>query len=240
MSDMHSPSFPRQESEHRIMGIGHLFCRGFSVHDCQFNVGDISERPRRKQRIDWADEFPLSPLDIERIMGADGRHLFVKTNLDADRGNCMCTFFLSFLHWARSVLRPSPHRSLFSLSSHLFLRLTTSPSTVFILMRWIKINRHSLSAFGRRHIKVRGLQETAGLYSLPGILPMSISSSRIPTGREFSEDIRFSFWDNAFSIHPLEFGWAVAFAVAAFIFFMVYLFQLWYLPHPKAFVIGRT
>ena len=87
--------------------------------------------------------------------------------------------------------------------------------------------------------KVAWLAGNGGLVFLAGYLANERLIHTNSDGTRIFEDIRFSVLGNVFSIHPLEFGWAAAFAVAAFIFLLVYLFQLWYLPHPKAFVRER-
>ncbi len=87
--------------------------------------------------------------------------------------------------------------------------------------------------------KVAWLVGNGGLVFLAGYLANERLIHTNPDGTKGFEDVRFSVLGNAFSIRPLEFGWAAAFAVAAFVFLLVYLFQLWYLPHPKAFAMER-
>jgi PAT family beta-lactamase induction signal transducer AmpG len=84
--------------------------------------------------------------------------------------------------------------------------------------------------------KVAWLAGNGGLVFLAGYLANEHLVHSNPDGTRIFEDIRFSLLGSAISLHPLEFGWAVAFVAAAFIFLLVYLFQLWYLPHPKGFV----
>jgi len=84
--------------------------------------------------------------------------------------------------------------------------------------------------------KLAWLAGNGGLVFLAGYLADEHLVITNPDGSRIFQDIRFAVLGNAFSIHPLEFGWAVAFGVAAIAFLFVYFFQLWYLPHPKAFV----
>ncbi len=84
--------------------------------------------------------------------------------------------------------------------------------------------------------KIAWLAGNGGLVFLAGYLADERFVNTSPDGTRIFQDIHFSVFGNAFSIHPLEFGWGVAFAAAALIFFLVYFFQLWYLPHPKPFV----
>ncbi len=84
--------------------------------------------------------------------------------------------------------------------------------------------------------KLAWLAGNGGLVFLAGYLANEHLINTNPDGTRIFQDIHFIALGNTFSIHPLEFGWAIAFTAAAFIFLLVYIFQLWYLPYPKPFV----
>lgn len=44
-------------------------------------------------------------------------------------------------------------------------------------------------------------------------------------------DINFLLLDLSINVNPLRMGWALAFTLAGIILLLIYLFQLWYLPH---------
>lgn len=44
-------------------------------------------------------------------------------------------------------------------------------------------------------------------------------------------DINFLLLDLSIKFNPLRMGWALAFTLAGIILLLIYLFQLWYLPH---------
>ncbi len=84
--------------------------------------------------------------------------------------------------------------------------------------------------------KMAWLAGKGGLVFLAGYLANQHLIQPRSDGARIFEDIHFSVLGTAFSIRPLEFGWSAAFILAAFVFILVYLFQLWYLPRPKALV----
>ena len=84
--------------------------------------------------------------------------------------------------------------------------------------------------------KLAWLAGNGGLVFLAGYLANQHLIQSNPDGTKLFEDIHFAALGKTFSIRPLEFGWAVAFSIAAVVFLLVYLFQLWYLPRPKPFV----
>ncbi|MGA7161857.1 MAG: MFS transporter [Bacteroidota bacterium] len=84
--------------------------------------------------------------------------------------------------------------------------------------------------------KLAWLAGNGGLVFLAGYLANEHLIGTNPDGTRSFRDIHFTAFGNAFAIHPLEFGWAIAFTVAAVIFLVIYLFQLWYLPYPRPFM----
>lgn len=84
--------------------------------------------------------------------------------------------------------------------------------------------------------KIAWLAGNGGLVFIAGYLAGKHVVGMNPDGTRIFQDLSVSFFGTMYSIHPLGFGWAVAFGLGALIFLMIYLFQLWYLPHPKPFV----
>ena len=84
--------------------------------------------------------------------------------------------------------------------------------------------------------KVAWLAGNGGLVFLAGYLARKYVIGTNPDGTKVFQDLQYTILGKTHSLHPLEFGWAVAFGVAAIIFLLIYLFQLWYLPYPKPFV----
>ena len=84
--------------------------------------------------------------------------------------------------------------------------------------------------------KVAWLAGNGGLIFLAGYIASKHLVSTNADGTRIFQDIQFTLFGNMFSIHPLEFGWASSFGLAAIIFLAIYLFQLWYLPHPAPYV----
>jgi PAT family beta-lactamase induction signal transducer AmpG len=76
--------------------------------------------------------------------------------------------------------------------------------------------------------KVAWLAGNGGLVFLAGYL-----------ANHYAGGVRFSLLGTSYALHPLEFGWAVAFGAAGVIFLLVYAFQLWYLPYPRPYA-SRT
>ena len=87
--------------------------------------------------------------------------------------------------------------------------------------------------------KIAWLAGNGGLVFLAGYLANERLINTNPDGTRIFEDIHFSIFGNTFLFQPPAFGWAVSFATAAFVFLLVYLFQLWYLPHPAPFAPDR-
>ncbi len=83
--------------------------------------------------------------------------------------------------------------------------------------------------------KISWLVANGGLVFLAGYLAQRYVVGTDGNGARLYENIQFALLGKNFSIHPLEFGWSVAFALSALIFLAVYLFQTWYLPFPKPF-----
>ncbi|HEY6952320.1 MAG TPA: MFS transporter [Bacteroidota bacterium] len=83
--------------------------------------------------------------------------------------------------------------------------------------------------------KISWLVGNGGLVFLAGYLAQQYLVGTDANGVRLYQTIQFTLLGKNLSIHPLEFGWSAAFAAAALIFLMVYVFQLWYLPFPKPF-----
>jgi len=84
--------------------------------------------------------------------------------------------------------------------------------------------------------KVAWLAGNGGLVFLAGYLASKHVTGINPDGTKIFQDLQYSILGTTHTLHPLEFGWAVAFALSALIFLLIYLFQLWYLPYPQPFV----
>lgn len=84
--------------------------------------------------------------------------------------------------------------------------------------------------------KVAWLAGNGGLVFLAGYLANKHVIGINPDGTKIFQDLQYAILGATYSLHPLEFGWAVAFALSALIFLLIYLFQLWYLPYPQPFV----
>ena len=87
--------------------------------------------------------------------------------------------------------------------------------------------------------KLAWLAGNGGLVFLAGFLANERVINTNSDGTKIFGDFQFSIFGRAFSFQAPAFGWAVAFAIAAFLFLLIYLFQLWYLPHPAPFSRGR-
>ena len=87
--------------------------------------------------------------------------------------------------------------------------------------------------------KIAWLAGNGGLVFVAGYLAGKHVLGTNPDGTRIFQNLSFTFFNTPFSVHPLEFGWAVAFGLGALIFLCIYLFQLWYLPYPKPFVADR-
>ncbi len=53
-------------------------------------------------------------------------------------------------------------------------------------------------------------------------------------GEKIYQFVKIPLIDRMFSFHPVQFGWAVAFGLSAFIFLIIYIFQTRYLPYPAS------
>ena len=84
--------------------------------------------------------------------------------------------------------------------------------------------------------KVAWLAGNGGLVFLAGYLASKHVTGINPDGTRIFQDLQYSILGTTHTLHPLEFGWAVAFGLAAIIFLLIYVFQLWYLPYPKPFI----
>ena len=83
--------------------------------------------------------------------------------------------------------------------------------------------------------KIAWLAGNGGLVFLAGYLADKYVVGTNLDGTKAYRNIDLTFFARAISLHPLEFGWAVAFAVAAVVFLMIFIFQRWYLPYPPPF-----
>ncbi len=84
--------------------------------------------------------------------------------------------------------------------------------------------------------KIAWLAGNGGLVFLAGYLASKHMIGTNPDGTKIFQDLQYTILGATHSLHPLEFGWAVAFGLAAIIFLLIYVFQLWYLPFPKPYV----
>ncbi len=84
--------------------------------------------------------------------------------------------------------------------------------------------------------KVAWLAGNGGLVFLAGYLANKHVIGANPDGTKIYQDLQYTILGVTHLLHPLEFGWAVAFGLAAIIFLLIYVFQLWYLPYPKPFI----
>lgn len=84
--------------------------------------------------------------------------------------------------------------------------------------------------------KIAWLAGNGGLVFLAGYLADRHFVGTSREGTKIFSNLTFELLGRTYSLHPLEFGWSVAFGISAAIFLLIYLFQLWYLPHPRPFV----
>ncbi len=87
--------------------------------------------------------------------------------------------------------------------------------------------------------KIAWLAGNGGLVFVAGYLAGKYVTGTNPDGTKVYEHLTVTIFNSPIAVHPLEFGWAVAFGIGALIFFGIYLFQLWYLPYPKPFIADR-
>src|SRR5450759_4306769 len=84
--------------------------------------------------------------------------------------------------------------------------------------------------------KRQWLAGNGGLVFLAGYLASKHVTGINPDGTRIFQDLQYAILGTTHTLHPLEFGWAVAFGLAAIIFLLIYVFHLWYLPYPKPFI----
>jgi len=84
--------------------------------------------------------------------------------------------------------------------------------------------------------KVAWLAGNGGLVFLAGYLASKHVIGTNPDGTKIFQDLQYTILGVTHSLHPLEFGWSVAFGLAAVILLLIYVFQLWYLPYPKPYI----
>jgi PAT family beta-lactamase induction signal transducer AmpG len=87
--------------------------------------------------------------------------------------------------------------------------------------------------------KISWLVGNGGLVFLAGYLAQRYVLGTDVNGARIFQNIQFALLGKTYSIHPLELGWGVAFAVSGIMFLAIYLFQLWYLPYPEPFRSAR-
>ncbi|HTR80553.1 MAG TPA: MFS transporter [Bacteroidota bacterium] len=83
--------------------------------------------------------------------------------------------------------------------------------------------------------KLAWLAGNGGLVFLAGYLSEKYVVAKNPDGSAVFGNVSLNLLGRVVSFHAQEFGWSVSFAIAALLFLAIYLFQLWYLPHPKIF-----
>lgn len=83
--------------------------------------------------------------------------------------------------------------------------------------------------------KMASLAGIGGLVSLAGDLANKYVIGTSQNGLKTYQDVQFILPGSSLTlkVHPQEFGWAVAFAVASAIFLLIYCFQIWNLPYPQ-------
>jgi PAT family beta-lactamase induction signal transducer AmpG len=79
-----------------------------------------------------------------------------------------------------------------------------------------------------------------GLVFLAGDIAEKYSNTKSPTGEILYTPVQFTLLGSNFSIHPLQWGWAIAFSMASLIFLFIYAFQRIYLPYPPKIVFLET
>lgn len=79
-----------------------------------------------------------------------------------------------------------------------------------------------------------------GLVFLAGDIAQKYSPGKSPTGEILYNLIQLNLLGSSFSLHPLQLGWTIAFALASVIFLFIYAFQRIYLPHTPKKVISET
>ncbi|WP_035139913.1 MFS transporter [Fischerella sp. PCC 9605] len=79
--------------------------------------------------------------------------------------------------------------------------------------------------------KVAWLAGNGGLVFLAGYFANQYIVGTTETNIRVFRDINFSLFDLAIKFHPLRMGWSLAFILAGIILLLIYIFQLWYLPH---------
>ncbi|MGH2414474.1 MAG: MFS transporter, partial [Microcystaceae cyanobacterium] len=79
--------------------------------------------------------------------------------------------------------------------------------------------------------KVAWLAGNGGLVFLAGYFANQYLVGATATNIKVFRDIDFSLLNLSFKFQPLKMGWALAFVLAGIILLLIYLFQLWYLPH---------
>ncbi|MFM6402619.1 MAG: MFS transporter, partial [Planktothrix sp.] len=79
-----------------------------------------------------------------------------------------------------------------------------------------------------------------GLVFLAGDIAQKYSPGKSPTGEILYNLIQLNLLGSSFSLHPLQLGWTIAFALASMIFLFIYAFQRIYLPHTPKKVISET
>lgn len=79
--------------------------------------------------------------------------------------------------------------------------------------------------------KVAWLAGNGGLVFLAGYFANQYIVGTTATNIKVYRDINFSLLDLSIKFNPLRMGWALAFILAGIILLLIYLFQVWYLPH---------
>ena len=83
--------------------------------------------------------------------------------------------------------------------------------------------------------KISWLVGNGGLVFLAGYLAQRYVLGTDQHGLHLYQNIPIAILGRSFTLHPVEMGWGVAFAVSGLMFLAIYGFQLWYLPYPKAY-----
>lgn len=79
-----------------------------------------------------------------------------------------------------------------------------------------------------------------GLVFLAGDIADQYSPGKSPTGEILYNPIQLNLLGSSFSLHPLQLGWTIAFALASVIFLFIYAFQRIYLPYTPKKVFSET
>jgi PAT family beta-lactamase induction signal transducer AmpG len=79
-----------------------------------------------------------------------------------------------------------------------------------------------------------------GLVFLAGHIAEKYRNGKSPTGEILYNPVQFNLFGSNFFIHPLQWGWSIAFYIASLIFLFIYGFQKIYLPKPQKVTFSET